>query len=610
MLNRITRLSLTSTFLAANVALLSVTGGRDAAQAETEPSQQANELSNVSSLVKAIANDPISSRSQTQVIPAPASEESALVQRLNQELNETLSSDKSAQNNVTSVSQLRDVRPTDWAFTALQSLVERYGCIAGYPDRTFRGNQATSRYEFAAGLNACLDKINEIISTGLADKVSKDDLATLQKLQEEFAAELATLRGRVDALEAKTAKLESQQFSTTTKLFGQAIFGLQGRFNNSPSIFGVKTPDTGTNLTFGGNVQLSLLTEFTPRSVLLTGISIGNISTAATGNSGFNNTFTRLGYESLTGETGNTVVISDLTYRALVANNFAVIAGPVGVSPVSVFRGPDRYQSAGQGAISLFAQRNPILNLGSTTGGVGFDWQIAKRTSLQGVYSAGTPQTATGNGGLFGGNYTLGAQFLFAPVEPVDIALYYLRSYTNNSTVPQYGRLLTGVGDDIVAINALGGPLPVNTDAFGSTVNWRITPKLNLGGWVGFTTSTVSGLTGSVQTFNWMSYLTFPDLFKDGNLGGIYVGQLPRITGSDLSNNSNVPDYLNNPVALTSGAASGSQTAATTHVELFYRHRLSNNISITPGLIFLFNTGNRVGSDTVTIGVLRTTFTF
>jgi hypothetical protein len=62
--------------------------------------------------------------------------------------------------NVTSVSQLSDVRPTDWAFTALQSLVERYGCIAGYPDRTFRGNQATSRYEFAAGLNACLDKIN------------------------------------------------------------------------------------------------------------------------------------------------------------------------------------------------------------------------------------------------------------------------------------------------------------------------------------------------------------------------------------------------------------------------------------------------------------------
>ena len=43
---------------------------------------------------------------------------------------------------VTSVSQLSDVQPTDWAFQALQSLVERYGCIAGYPDGTYRGNRA------------------------------------------------------------------------------------------------------------------------------------------------------------------------------------------------------------------------------------------------------------------------------------------------------------------------------------------------------------------------------------------------------------------------------------------------------------------------------------
>jgi len=55
---------------------------------------------------------------------------------------------------VTSVSQLSDVQPTDWAFQSLQSLVERYGCIAGYPDGTYRGNRSLTRYEFAAGLNA------------------------------------------------------------------------------------------------------------------------------------------------------------------------------------------------------------------------------------------------------------------------------------------------------------------------------------------------------------------------------------------------------------------------------------------------------------------------
>jgi hypothetical protein len=46
---------------------------------------------------------------------------------------------------VTSTSQLSDVQPTDWAFVALQSLVERYGCIAGYPEGTYRGNRRMTR---------------------------------------------------------------------------------------------------------------------------------------------------------------------------------------------------------------------------------------------------------------------------------------------------------------------------------------------------------------------------------------------------------------------------------------------------------------------------------
>jgi Carbohydrate-selective porin, OprB family/S-layer homology domain len=195
---------------------------------------------------------------------------------------------------VTSVSQLSDVRPTDWAFTALQSLVERYGCIAGYPDSTFRGAKALARYEFAAGLNACLDKINEIISAGLADKVSKEDLATLQKLQEEFAAELATLRGRVDALDAKTAKLEEQQFSTTTKLSGLAFFNVTGATASGDVLreTGARNPVTGRpitakatrpNVTFGYYLFLNLNTSFTGKDLLVTQLVTGN------GNSPANN---------------------------------------------------------------------------------------------------------------------------------------------------------------------------------------------------------------------------------------------------------------------------------------------------------------------------------
>ena len=106
---------------------------------------------------------------------------------------------------VTSVSQLSDVQPTDWAFQALQSLVERYGCIAGYPDGTYRGNRAMTRYEFAAGLNACLDRVNELIAAGTADLATREDLATLVAWIDEQNAEHQWLKNEVPQPASVTA---------------------------------------------------------------------------------------------------------------------------------------------------------------------------------------------------------------------------------------------------------------------------------------------------------------------------------------------------------------------------------------------------------------------
>ncbi|MFN3926293.1 MAG: iron uptake porin [Pseudanabaenaceae cyanobacterium] len=508
---------------------------------------------------------------------------------------------------VNAVSQLSDVSPNDWAFTALQSLVERYGCIAGYPNQTFRGNRPVSRYEFAAGVNACLDKINEVLAQGLGDKISREDLAAIQRLQEEFAAELATLRGRVDSLEAKVTTLEAQQFSTTTKLFGQAIFGAQGRSittftpSSRNSITLADTQDA-TNLTFGYNVQLSLFTQFTPRSFLLTGLQFSNIDTGAPATSPvfLTNSFTGLAYE---GSTNNRVIISDLSYRQQLSDNFAFIVGAAGVNPISVFRGPNRYESAGQGPVSAFAQRNPILALGSTTTGAGFDWQISPRISLQGVYSVGNASATAGSGGLFDGSTVLGVQLNLAPADTVDVALNYL--YNFNST----GSLLTGVGDTIV------GPVfgQLRTNAIGATLNWRIDPKVVFGVFGGYTNTSVggAGLAGTVETTNWMTYFNFPDLFRRGDLLGIYVGQPPKITSSTITLNGipalNVPGTVGLPGVLLGGF--GGQPATTTHLEVFYRYRISDNISLTPGVIFVFNPYHTISS-TVTIGTLRTTFSF
>ncbi|MEO0836461.1 MAG: iron uptake porin, partial [Cyanobacteria bacterium J06642_3] len=115
---------------------------------------------------------------------------------------------------VTNVNQLKDVSPTDWAYEALRSLVDRYGCIAGFPNQTYRGDQPLTRYEFAAGLNSCLNQIERLIAS--QESVGQEDIEAIQRLSQEFEAELAAVSGRIDELESRTALVEDNQFSTTT----------------------------------------------------------------------------------------------------------------------------------------------------------------------------------------------------------------------------------------------------------------------------------------------------------------------------------------------------------------------------------------------------------
>jgi len=534
---------------------------------------------------------------ETPEVVSPASNQLAPTTNASLPVSET-EEDVTALEQVTSVSQLSDVRPTDWAFQALQSLVERYGCIVGYPDRTFRGNQALTRYEFAAGVNACLDRISELIAANTSDFVKKEDLDALRKLQEEFAAELATLRGRVDSLEARTTTLEKQQFSTTTKLFGQAVIGVQGRSAGDVSIAGFDFEDDANNVNVVTNVQLSLLTQLSERSLLFTGLQAGTGDVF--GSFQLTNDV-RLGY---TGDTGGDVVLSDLTYRQLIGNNFAVIAGPVGVNMVNVFRGANRIESAGQGPLSLFAQRNPIININGSGAGVGFDWQISPALSLQGVYFANRASDPE-NGGIFGsrlGGNAVGAQLTFSPTDTIDLALQYVNAYS------PLGNLGTFVGDDQMAIaNPLTGRAPLKTNAVGATVAWRVTPGITLGGWGGYTNSQLEDEDGNVETINWMAFLNFPDLGGRGNLAALYFGQPPRIINSDLPNGRNIPEFATNGNLL---AGPGGQPDSTYHLEAFYRIRLTDNISVTPGFIVVFNPRQNANNDTIYIGALRTTFSF
>jgi hypothetical protein len=99
---------------------------------------------------------------------------------------------------VTSVSQLRDVQPTEWSYQAISNLVSRYGCVAGYPNGTFQSGQAASRAELAALTNACLDRITEFYTAA--------DAQTAAALRAEFSRELGATNARVSALETAAAQ--------------------------------------------------------------------------------------------------------------------------------------------------------------------------------------------------------------------------------------------------------------------------------------------------------------------------------------------------------------------------------------------------------------------
>lgn len=477
---------------------------------------------------------------------------------------------------VTSVSQFSDVQPTDWAFQALQSLVERYGCIAGYPNGTYRGNRALTRYEFAAGLNACLDRVNELIATATADLVTKQDLATLQRLQEEFSAELATLRGRVDSLEARTAELEANQFSTTTKLVGEAIFALTDSFGDNDN----------NNTVFQNRVRLNFQSSFTGRDTLNTRLATGNAVglTLPNGTAEGTQTF------NLSPSTNNSVFIDWLSYYFPIGNSQVFIAATGGIHSDYTPTVNPYFEDfdGGNGALSTFASESPIYRIGGGAGaGVNLVFGSAESTFKPSVtlgYLASQGNNPAPGSGLLEGNYAALAQLNLNVGDRLSLAATYVHGYHGaGSALFDAGSFSTPVVGTSQA-NFIGGGNPYQSNSYGIGAAFKPSNRLSISGFVMY--SDITDLVGANDGEVW-SYgvgVALPDLGKQGNLLGIFAGAQP---------------YL--------GSVDGDRPY---HIEGFYRYRLSDNISVTPGVIWLTNPGQAVDSDNAVIGTLRTTFTF
>jgi hypothetical protein len=184
-----------------------------------------------------------------------------------------------------------------------------------------------------------------------------------------------------------------------------------------------------------------------------------------------------------------------------------------------------------------------------------------------------------------------------APTNAIDVGLHYLYSRSPN------GVLGFGVGDTQLISPLVVDNVATSTQAIGATAAWRVNPKWTIGAWGGWTSSNAIGQTGSVETTNWMVFSALPDLFIPGNLGGILVGQPPKITSSTLPDGLNFPNFSDN-------GTQGGQSSSTLHIEAFYRAKVSNNITITPGVLMILNPNHNASNDTLMIGTMRASFQF
>ncbi|MHC5777904.1 iron uptake porin [Nostoc sp.] len=533
--------------------------------------------------------------SVTEVAQQPEILAQTTIDQVNRYSNE--GNQNNSQSQVTSVSQFSDVQPTDWAFQALQSLVERYGCIAGYPNATYRGNRALTRYEFAAGLNACLDRVNELIATATADLVTKQDLATLQRLQEEFSAELATLRGRVDSLEARTAELEANQFSTTTKLVGEAVFGVT-------DVFGGTIGDNN-NTVFQDRVRLDLQTSFTGRDVLHTRLAAGNATPFATFDNAGNPLSTAEGTQTFqvgAGDGNNSVKIDRLTYEVPIGPAHVYLAASGGRhSHYASVNNPYFFDQTdgGNGALSTLASESPIYRIGGGAGialnlPLGKGGGILGNSSITAGYLASQANNPGIGQGLTNGDYAALGQLNFSVGDRIALAATYVHGYNAaggllfNSGSTSDGTFGNDVAVGTGQANILSTTNASSSNSYGVEAAFRPSDKLSISGFVSYHDINGFGANDNYEAWSYGIGVALPDFGKKGNVLGIFAGAEPY--------SFNRPGFVGNDIPY--------------HFEGFYKYRVSDNISITPGVIWLTSPGQNSDNDDAIIGTLRTTFTF
>jgi hypothetical protein len=486
---------------------------------------------------------------------------------------------------VTDVNQLQDVSPQHWAYQALRSLVERYGCISSYQNQ-FNGSRALSRYQFAATFNACLSTIEGLIANSTNDLLKLEDLTILDRLQKEFLTELQEVTNRVDDLSSQVSSIDKNQFSTTTTLNGTVDFYLIRAFGDVKAAAPGEnqTDSIDKNLILSSRVALDFDTSFTGKDLLRTSIQAGNISS-------FDRSAVGTDMISLIGatNTNNEFDLTSLYYQSPIGNNRGtVVIAPIAGFPTRIFPSLNPVSS-----VSTFGSENPIYAFAFGTGGVVY-YKFTDK--IAGGVSYFTTSGDDVNQGLFGEQYSSLSQLTYTPSDKIAIALTYGRYYA-----PQPASSINVTGGKGSRFAQLPfGDTATSSNGFGLQFTYKLSKKLILGGWGSYLnanaegTPNVNSLNGSqgdnADIWSWALTAALPDLGKLGSQLNFVFGMPPKVTNNDILEREDRDTSL--------------------HFELSYNYPLNDGISITPGIVIITNPEHNADNDAIWVGLMRTTFKF
>ncbi|MGK7936243.1 MAG: iron uptake porin [Xenococcaceae cyanobacterium] len=485
--------------------------------------------------------------------------------------------------NITKVNQLQDVSTTDWAYEALQSLIDCYGCITEISNLTYLGSKTLSRYQFAVGLNSCLKQIASLINS--SGTVVRKDIEIINRLSQDFALEITTLGSKVDNLERRHSFIENRQFSTTTKLTGEVVLGLASVFAGSQDN-GEK--DIERVAVLGDNITLELETSFTGEDALSIELEAVNFPSFA------DKTGTFQGDLAFGGSNDNNLDLDLLTYTFPVVDNLEVIVSATGAGADDIAETINFLEgdNGGNGAISNFGGLNPIYETAEDAG-LGIIYELGETMEISAGYLASPANEPSFEGGIFNAPYGAIGQITVSPSDRLSLAFTYIHSRNQSDT--ETGSTLANLQS--LTEEEFGEAVPTVSDSYGVEFSWLVSDRLVFGGWGGLSkVTTLSSLEGQIDRgtqniWNWAATLAFRDLGKEGNLTGIIVGMEPWVTNSSI-------DTL------------GKDEDISFHLEAFYQYRITDNIAITPGIVWITAPDNNRNNNDLVIGVIRTTFTF